>query len=46
MRPEQRKLAQDKEAMYRRWIAKRKGNHLQFNRFEVLAMVTMNSTVF
>jgi hypothetical protein len=43
---EQRELAEDNEAMYRLWIARRKGKYLQFIRFKVLAVVTMKSTVF
>jgi hypothetical protein len=42
---EQRELAEDNEAMYRLWIARRKGNYPQLIRFEVLAIVTMKSTV-
>jgi hypothetical protein len=43
---EQRELAEDNEALYRLWIAKRKGNYSQFIRFEVLTVVTMKSIVF
>jgi hypothetical protein len=35
---EQGKLAEDNEAMYQRWIARSKGDYLQFIRFEAHAI--------